>query len=112
MCDSLQDVITVWIALDDMTEELGAKKLPPFFAIQYLDKLNDRIAKTGSVQTRKENLRKSGITFVVFTGTLEYVCGSHKWGDERRGSAQQFFGACFSVCMFAFESAGRFTKTG
>ena len=65
MCDFLQDVITVWIALDDMTEELGAKKLPPFFAIQYLDKLNDRIAKTGSVQTRKENLRKSGITFVV-----------------------------------------------
>jgi ectoine hydroxylase-related dioxygenase (phytanoyl-CoA dioxygenase family) len=30
VCDSLQDVITVWIALDDMTEELGAKKLPPF----------------------------------------------------------------------------------
>lgn len=42
------DVITVWLALDDMTEDLG---------------------------------------------TLEYVCGSHKWGNERRGSAQQFFDA-------------------
>lgn len=42
------DVITVWLALDDMTEEVG---------------------------------------------TLEYVVGSHKWGDERRGSAQQFFDA-------------------
>lgn len=40
------DVITVWIALDDMTEELG---------------------------------------------TLEYITKSHLWGDERRGSASQFF---------------------
>ena len=40
------DVITVWLALDTMTPELG---------------------------------------------TLEYVRGSHAWGDERRGSAQQFF---------------------
>lgn len=40
------DVVTVWIALDDMLEELGP---------------------------------------------LEYVVGSHKWGDGRVGSASQFF---------------------
>ncbi len=42
------DVVTVWIALDDMDEELGP---------------------------------------------LEYVVGSHKWGDGRIGSANQFFQA-------------------
>merc|ERR1719253_707316 len=40
------EVVTVWIALDDMDEELGP---------------------------------------------LEYVAGSHKWGDGRVGSANQFF---------------------
>lgn len=42
------DVITVWVALDTMTPELGP---------------------------------------------LEYVVGSHKWGDGRSGSAKQFFDA-------------------
>lgn len=42
------DVVTVWIALDDMNPELGP---------------------------------------------LEYVVGSHKWGDGRIGSANQFFQA-------------------
>ena len=42
------DVVTVWIALDDMDPELGP---------------------------------------------LEYVVGSHKWGDGRTGSANQFFQA-------------------
>jgi phytanoyl-CoA hydroxylase len=40
------DVVTVWLALDNMDEELGP---------------------------------------------LEYVCGSHLWGDSRSGSANQFF---------------------
>jgi hypothetical protein len=40
------DVVTVWLALDDMDAELGP---------------------------------------------LEYVCGSHLWGDSRNGSTNQFF---------------------
>lgn len=39
-------------------------------------------------------------------GPLEYVCGSHVWGDGRIGSTSQFFGSDNSLLRSAAERAG------
>lgn len=35
----------------------------------------------------------------VEVGTLEYCAGSHRWGDERRGSANQFYHADYTALL-------------
>eukprot|EP00796_Vickermania_ingenoplastis_P012323 gene12323-8454_t len=34
-------------------------------------------------------------------GTLEYCAGSHKWGDSRRGSANQFYGSNYKSLLLS-----------
>ena len=82
-------VATVWIALDAMTEELGPQEpawnstIPGIFS-------RDLASRRAVEQTRSRG-HASGAPEMSAPHRLEYVEGSHAWGDGRVGSAEQFF---------------------
>ena len=82
-------VATVWIALDAMTEELGPQEpawnstIPGIFS-------RDLASRRAVEQTRSRGHAR-GAPEMSAPHRLEYVEGSHAWGDGRVGSAEQFF---------------------
>ena len=82
-------VATVWIALDAMTEELGPQEpawnstIPGIFS-------RDLASRRAVEQTRSRGHAR-GAPEMSSPHRLEYVEGSHAWGDGRVGSAEQFF---------------------